>query len=271
VEALDSMLASLLPGLRELRAPLTSGVLTIFSLALFFGDAFDSVATNGGRSDNLTRVVDWIGRPGLVAAALLAAYLIGTMLNGVVRNGSKLLNAMAIDEYYGLAVYLTLFAPYSKDALQSLVYGLHRELNRDQVESIVHGVRIGTESPGRYLAEEGAAIVIASEALEGGTGIRRLRGRSPDRYDDYDRKLAEAELRDGLIVPVPLALIALALNTKLSGVAEVMIGIVGAVVMGFLFLQARTLDREANDVVLYAVLDKLIATPTLERLGWTVH
>jgi hypothetical protein len=78
-------LASLLPGLREARAPLISGYLWLLALWLAFGTSLP------GRDSNPTyghfwEVLDAIGPLGTAIAVSIAAYLLGSLVFSAVRN-----------------------------------------------------------------------------------------------------------------------------------------------------------------------------------------
>lgn len=79
------LLSSLLPGLRRLRAPLVSGVLLLLAAALLLHRHLEGVAQESDRSTTFDSLLQWIGRPGLVAGTLILAYLIGSVLLSAVR------------------------------------------------------------------------------------------------------------------------------------------------------------------------------------------
>src|SRR5688500_9162183 len=86
------MLTSLLPGLRELRAPLVAGYVWVVGLWFAFGHLFPAAAQATGGWAEVNRIAGWAGRPGILAAVSLAAYLLGifsvAMTKLVVRIGN---------------------------------------------------------------------------------------------------------------------------------------------------------------------------------------
>lgn len=73
------MLASLLPGLRELRAPLAAGYTWIFGLWVMLRDLnIESGPVRAFRED-ITQLAAWIGKPALIGAVTFVAYIIGTV------------------------------------------------------------------------------------------------------------------------------------------------------------------------------------------------
>jgi hypothetical protein len=97
-------------------------------------------------------------------------------------------------------------------------------------------------------------------------GGKRLLVARPELFAEYDRAQSEAELRDGLILPLPLLTLALALNTRLS-VVTAAVWIVGlGVLMRSLWLQARYHDRDAWSINAHAIADGVVTTQTLDLL-----
>lgn len=74
------MLASILPGIRDLRAPLVAGYTCLISLWLFI--APDGKAPSGDSGYGLLyRLGQFTGRAGVVAAASVVAYFLGHCCN----------------------------------------------------------------------------------------------------------------------------------------------------------------------------------------------
>jgi hypothetical protein len=71
------MFVNLLPGLRELRAPLASGYLWLLSGWLLFAPTIPEASTAAGTWSDIYRLGEAVGRSGLLAAATFAAYIVG--------------------------------------------------------------------------------------------------------------------------------------------------------------------------------------------------
>jgi hypothetical protein len=69
------MLASLLPGLRELRAPLAAGYTWIFGLWILLHDLNVGSGPLRAFRDDIVQLANWAGKPILVTAATFAAYI----------------------------------------------------------------------------------------------------------------------------------------------------------------------------------------------------
>jgi hypothetical protein len=73
------VLASILPGLREIRAPLAAGYLWLVIGWLLLHDRVETGSSASGAVDALTDLRDAIGVGGLAAAATFVAYLLGAL------------------------------------------------------------------------------------------------------------------------------------------------------------------------------------------------
>ena len=71
------MLVNLLPGLRELRAPLASGFVWLLTGWLIFAPRVPLASNAKGIWEDLYRLGEGVGRPGVLAAATFAAYIVG--------------------------------------------------------------------------------------------------------------------------------------------------------------------------------------------------
>jgi hypothetical protein len=245
------VLSSLLPGLRQLRAPLVSGALLLAAIALFVHSHFRGVTEKRGRSESLESRLEWIGRPGLVAAALLGSYLVGSVLTSSVRD-----LALAAYDKSLLATAKALrtrHLPYSAAATSRLLGELLRTGKEDpEVEAAIFDSELQLKLWREGLTDGGRRLIVANAEL----------------FGDYDRLQSEAELRDALMVPIPLIVAAVFFNTDVGIGAMVGVAVVVLVLLAVLYRQARRLDRAAFDTVLYAVADHIIGLPSLDRFSW---
>jgi hypothetical protein len=79
------MLTSLLPGLRELRAPLAAGYLWLIAAWVAFAPRIPTPETASGVLKDIYRLGQAVGKPGVIAAVTFAAYIIGIMTERVAR------------------------------------------------------------------------------------------------------------------------------------------------------------------------------------------
>jgi hypothetical protein len=90
------MLASLLPGLRELRAPLAAGYTWIFGLWILLHDLNVGSGPLRAFRDDIVQLANWAGKPILITAATFAAYIIGTISLSATHWVDKTLSAITM-------------------------------------------------------------------------------------------------------------------------------------------------------------------------------
>lgn len=74
------MLLTLLPGLRELRTPVTVGYIYLLAIILTVGDRFPSRNDLPAPLEPLSDIAEWLGKPALLGVSIFAAYLLGSLL-----------------------------------------------------------------------------------------------------------------------------------------------------------------------------------------------
>jgi hypothetical protein len=221
-------------------------------MALLLGGHISAVATETGRSDRLDDLLEWIGRPGLVTVALITAYLIGSIITAVTRGLIHQSNERVIGSY----------PPLDREGDRQERLSIMRPFSLLSVRSFAIELSNVEHEPTRLARLSELLLECYRD------GERRLRLASVDLYGDYDRFQSEAELRDSLIVPLPLAIVAVLLNSSLALLTEVVIGVLVVLVLSVLFVQARQLDRRGRSLVLGALTDHTISIPSLDRQGW---
>jgi hypothetical protein len=77
------MLASLLPGVRELRAPLAAGYLWLVTLWIAVASKVPEMISTEGAYRDIYSLGQAVGKPAIAVASAFAAYLIGTLSLGV--------------------------------------------------------------------------------------------------------------------------------------------------------------------------------------------
>lgn len=75
------MLTQLLPGFRELRSPLATGVLWLLTLWVAVGDRMPSRTEATGFAARVYDLAELTGRPGVGAALIFTAYVIGSVVS----------------------------------------------------------------------------------------------------------------------------------------------------------------------------------------------
>ena len=74
------MLASILPGLRELRVPLVCGYISLLAAWLAFSDRLPHARPLNGSLAAVWDVGGYLGKPAIIGAMTFVAYLVGAVL-----------------------------------------------------------------------------------------------------------------------------------------------------------------------------------------------
>jgi hypothetical protein len=252
------VLASLLPGLRELRTPLAIGYLYALALYLFFHDSIPTTAEASGHLKPLYDVVHWLGKPAALAAGAFLAYLVGSVLE---------VPAAQVSHWFRAALskrpHLARQRANRRDYLDSsLTHTLGRwDLTPDAAQSL--GQYCGTRIR-RTLTQTSPNLEERSELairhlVEDLPQLRtRLYTASKDMYGEFDRLSAEADFR----VNVGLA------GILLSCAMAVQVHFLWALLLvPMRFLGSRGLAklREANDWLAQAIVTELVKSPGFEE------
>jgi hypothetical protein len=94
----------------------------------------------------------------------------------------------------------------------------------------------------------------------------RLHAENKDLFDDYDRALAEAAFRISIMPPIVLILWSIPFQPAVSVLWAVVCVIAGFVAFYALWTRAATKVRNANDIVIQALVLDIVTSPLLRRL-----
>lgn len=241
------MLATILPGLRDVRVPLATGFLWLTFLWLTFTRLIPDASSATGLLHEVNRAFLVLGSGALLAAASFAAYIVGVMTTFRARS---LFRASGY-------VWPTLLALYPKDILDRLVPGasqhlpemwkrvgvalsrssgsaleakVRKELTElarrgvmpDQVIAVapalavswdIHRKRLGiVESSAasfwQWIGEPNSLQLVSRDVISDfEQNARSLRKASAEDYDEFDRLQAEAEFRISIALPLCAILI----------------------------------------------------------------
>lgn len=238
------MLGILIPGVREVRAPLVAGTLMLVSAYLLLFDSADSVFAEDQVSPGLQSIYDVLGSNGLLVAGAVAAYLLGTVVTRLVSRRMQgvqlaLVPKVASADYRTATKkprLLAFCAPFSRPSL-ARVCGL---CERQAVS---------------------AEAVLGEIVVSGG---KRLLVVNRDLYSDYDRYQSEAEFRLAVIGPVLLLSVAVALQVPALFAVELGAVVLVHVLCFFIVGDALAIIRQANSMYAHAVVDGVVSTPTLD-------
>ena len=284
------MLSSLLPGLRELRAPLAAGYVWLLGLWL----ALNPFLPPGGQATRLYREVvglaNWAGKPAVFAAATLAAYVLGTMsiafthnLDELVRRstrlrwlkpshrGSRRVRRALRDAAVNKLCSRFLDDESFRDAVMEHIRGLQVQAQRDgrDLPRVIDRVRIDhlrRQAMDDYLHRWHLldTVVVLDAYVESAKEdldylAPRLLGKEDELYGEYDRLNAEGSFRVGLCLPVGFVLLVLALRLS----PWWLFGMV--VPLQLLYLGSASWAAAEKNLAVALAADR-VESPTLERL-----
>ena len=277
------MLASLLPGLRELRTPLAAGYLWLVALWLAVAQSFPDRSDADGVAETVYELVDGVSVVGVGVAASFAAYIVGALSLAFFTTPLRMLfRSERLTQVEQLN-------PFSKQA-RAAVEQLAREA-RVRLEGLVALRETPLE---QLIAEEArplgraprrrprrpatltASTRVLSPAESREAALRRLilddfklvmtrlLGTETDLYSAIDRHRAEVEFRLGVIPPLAAlaCVVGVLVGWPWSGIAAA----AGVVAVAGLFWDAVNRERDGNDLIADALAIRRVAAPTLERL-----
>jgi hypothetical protein len=176
------LLASLLPGLREVRTPLAVGYLWLLVTWLLSADKVPRIRPEGGGLVSaFFDLESLLGGGAVLAAVSFTAYLIGALLSLPLegRVATRLLDAIRPN---------VKDAGGGQDEFQELVIKLQGMVNQHQAQLGPDKVRRFTAALAQFPSREGlrTRLLVASESL----------------YGEYDRLSAEAAFRVNIAPPL---------------------------------------------------------------------
>jgi hypothetical protein len=276
-----ALLSGLLPGLRELRAPLAAGFLWLAVVALTQVDALPVTPPVGSVTEKVYALAAWMGSATVIAVLSFVAYFVGMLSTaltgwllaiaaGIHRRGeedSSILGdrrpKLSTKGLYSIRslVEEKLAAQLADASGQPYV----RTLNaHPESRSILAALSSGIELSQRR-AILGSAVETAPHVRAVVDDLplipNRLLGKDPDKYSAYDRQVVEGEFRAALALP--------ALALGVAGVLQsrsVWVGALTVVVPTLLFLQARQRTVAANDQLAEFLRSGSVDSPRLAEL-----
>jgi len=267
------MLASLLPGLRELRAPLVAGFLWLLALWLWVDlPARMEVEEQGGARAELLELGDAIGHPGLIAVVTLVAYFIGSLSEEARRwllaNGPWLRWREATLARRG-GRFSTIGSRRGETSTMEYLGGALAGLAATAHEKGYADVRVALGLPTEHLVADGIHVAdwealmpaVADELFRDHGLLRtRLLVTEPLLATEAERLDAEGHLRWSVVLPGAAVLVTLALQDH-------WVWVVGLLLIVSLAVQGQRRLNDGADVVADALLAEVITAPSVNRLA----
>lgn len=290
------MISNLLPGFRNVRTPLATGYLVFVLVWLLTGRPAPTDGTSwlGGALQS----VGPIGASTMLAAASVAAYLVGSVLtiDPVV---SRTNPTRAISRCLRLAWWCDIRHIYAttEQQLTALVRARTDVARHSGVDIETYRAQVfdgaGDDSIDRYgrwmnhrcWAKRKCTKRVPGKPpgstaewidLEDATVGRlfaeipilavQLHAGQKDLFDDYDRALSEAGFRVSVLVPVVLIAFSVGCSEPLPAPWRFVAFAGGLVAFYALWTRAATKVRNANDIVVQALVLGIVESPFLEHL-----
>ncbi|HEX2240303.1 MAG TPA: hypothetical protein VHJ82_04085 [Actinomycetota bacterium] len=298
------MLANLLPGIRDLRAPLAAGYLWLFAAWLTFHDAVPSRTEAGGVVEAVYDLTNFASGIGLAVALSFVAYIVGSLSEAVSHQlVQSHTHASPPDPFEETFVGLTWGRPLSFTADVVL---------RDKAEETLREVRTipGIDEKWWYANAQGLGASLgwssgkdAREAVrevemdpiaiyeETGSGTfsyrnvwyislnsmhralieempllaRRLIGKESDLFATVDRIQSEAEFRFAIFLPFLALSVVCAIFLGPIWVKPI-IFLAGIALAAAIYAQGMSRRRAANDTLADIARIERVEFPTIERL-----
>lgn len=293
--------ASLLPGVRQLRAPVIAGVLSLLTVFLWLekpiADLWEDPDLSG-----LQNIEGFIGKAGALAALAFVAYLVGSLVvdvaMSVVRAVSSVVvrrNKVDVADSYLFGIIVTRANSRKAGRLRRIAQGfelrilpmwrdgyagLGRRITRivsEGGESCLpnsfgkqlqtaqqhQGYEIRNEDEVRRDALEQFKDDVVQEIASGTVAARLLVSDSYGRLrEEYDRHSAEAELRLGIALPFLALLITVAV--ELRPAPGLIVCFAGFLLLMAIVWHGLTSLRQAGDILGLAIGDLGLSTPMID-------
>jgi hypothetical protein len=294
------MLSSLLPGLRELRAPLAAGVLWLLALWFLAEPSLPTQDEATGLLASAYRLAEPLSALGLGAALGFTAFLVGSLsvfvfsgvlrrlipttatrgrwtLTGLSESGREALGQVARDGRQRLEEIVSLSGSGVDDVLRTMrpTPGADpfpsKFIPRRSWWRRVAGRRgspavLSADTAARSQEEEQEAVLAGLVVRDLGTiANTQLLGRENDVFSAIDRDRAEVDFRLAVIPALVALTVALATRAPSPAAAAVVV-LVGSAASVGLMLDAGRQQRLANDLLLNLLEDNRIAAPSFTRL-----
>jgi hypothetical protein len=257
------VLGSLLPGVRDVRAPLAAGYTWLLVAWLLYGS--DASQNPTGVALDLKRLHDTVSSAGAAVALSFVAYMIGVFSIAATGALGRQLTAWARPSWFsgsapGTANALEIVVAPQLDEMVAALSLPGRDDSRPVYEQLADLVEPIARRPAQGRVYEAVRDAVADEFEQMG---RQLVGREPELFGEYDRLRAESELRTGLVLP------GMALGATLAWVGSGgwrAVGVAVAVAAVLLVFLAKSRSHDAIDVVVSALRNGRVDSPTLLRL-----
>lgn len=248
----EIVFSSVLPGVREIRTPLSVGYLWLINLWLVIGHDFPTHKPVSGTLADLSRLGSFAGKAGMLAATSFAAYMLGAFLER---------DPLRMWEYAGRPAWAT--------------WVRNNALRRGTVLSRIHIFPMTSQASkdltayskqdlGLELDNDEALDLMRALLLEEQQIATRLQAANSELYGKYDRLLAESAFRLNVAVPITTFLALVIDSSHLPLHWQIVLTAVAIVYGGMLFRQAVIRAMRSRDVIIQALVIGIVESRALK-------
>lgn len=250
-----NLVSVLMSGLRAVRVPITVGLAWSATLALWVYPVRDTPLSQNSALDSLSHLYSSLGTPVQLGLVAFAIYTLGTIALGLSRDFSQA---------SGQRWRRTLFEKSELELRSWSAVGRFWEwLFPSLPVSAVMTGNILSATLGRHDHTLLRSLLPMSVLdAEFDLAVLRLSKESPDQFQQYDRVVAESELRRGLAPPVCLFFLTLGVLAQ-SVVLTPLVAAVGLVLAVYLSSQGHRKQNAAARYMVTAVGLSWTSTPAL--------
>jgi hypothetical protein len=253
-----TLLTSLLPGIRELRSPISIGLLWLCAVVLKIHATWPRVTASNPGLKELDAIVADLPDGVKIAMIAFGAYLLGCITSDISRTLGRHNKRVARRLLRLIYDFRRMPGWISRRAwkLQSMMDFPPRTVH-SSLYAAVKAAYAKTGAPGGahfcfpqdYLSDELNAMAL------------QLKHRAPDLYDEYDRLRGEADFRGGIVAPV------IGLGAVLASMVTWMLLPVVVYVAAALAWQSHKVGAASVELVAMSLYLGNISAPILESLA----
>jgi hypothetical protein len=275
---MGSILASIFPGVREVRSPLAAGFLWLTCGWLLFRNSFTQASLHEGIARDLASLANWLGKPALFVVASFVAYLIGLLSTSI---SSYIFTILSRTKIPVVSRFRKDEPPFSKEgynAAQDLIYQqVFKALDDSNTRTVIlndhhKATPVVMAIRSHYLISHRKNLAFAHLNLKPyfdaliedlNTVPYRLLAKRPEAFSSFDRVRSEGEFRSALVLP--LVAMALYFWPSLHWLSSFIF-----ILILILAWQARNKLIAANDqLVEFLRADVGVTSPAIEAVDGT--
>ena len=257
------MLASLLPGFRDVRSALVSGYMWVAAAWLIGAHIWPHLLTQDKLfGEPVIKLLTILGSAGSLAALSLLCLIVGEFTSGSVqtlffRFSKVYVQRLTPENFYNAPRgWLRLFRPMSFQSMNRVYVRMQRAHAERMADSIADSPSADNPSA----PAEQVAIQALREVLYLSP---RVIVAKPELYAEYDRVKAESTFRDAILVPLPILAAGFLLNVNVALWVKLLLAALVLVIDTFLFVQARHRFSVANSIVAHSLADGTISSAAI--------